>query len=111
MLADVPPASLDERVDKFIVAELAQADDVLRRLFAQSASPSGAEFRRLVETLLQSPELAVSPKQLSGDLAVPDIATKVLKRYHALLFHHPSRTYRFYSPTYVHAARSLIEEG
>jgi len=111
MLADVPPASLDERVDKFIVAELAQADDVLRRLFAQSASPSGAEFRRLVETLLQSPELAVSPKQLSGDLAVPDVATKVLKRYHALLFHHPSRTYRFYSPTYVHAARNLIEEG
>jgi len=71
VLADVPLAALDERVDKLIDAQLAHATKVLRRLFAQSASPSGAEFQRLVEVLLQSRELAVSSDQLKGDLAIP----------------------------------------
>lgn len=38
-------SALDQRVDELIDAQLADATDVLRDLFEQSASPNGAEFR------------------------------------------------------------------
>jgi energy-coupling factor transporter ATP-binding protein EcfA2 len=107
-LARVPVASLDDRVDELIDAQLEAATNLLRALFEQSASPNGAQFRQLVELLLQAPDHAVGRAQLTGDVALPDVATNVLKRYHALIYHIPSSSYRFYSPAFLHAARRLL---
>jgi hypothetical protein len=46
-----------------------------------------------------------------GDLGIASRASKVLKEFHALMYHVPSRTYRFYSPTFSHAARNLLRGG
>jgi hypothetical protein len=79
-------------------------------LFKQNASPSGAEFRSLVETMLQTPDHAVPTATLNGDLGIASRASKVLKEFHALMYHVPSRTYRFYSPAYLHAARKMLDK-
>lgn len=42
---------------------------------------------------------------LNGDLGIPEVASKVLKELHALMYHVPSDTYRFFSPAYFHAAK------
>jgi hypothetical protein len=109
-LARVPIATLDERVDALISEQMTQATRVLGNLFKQNASPSGAEFRSLVETMLQTPDHAVPTATLNGDLGIPEVATKVLKKYHALMYHVPSGKYRFNSPTFLHAARKLLNK-
>jgi hypothetical protein len=109
-LARGPIASLAERVDALISEQIEHATHVLGTLFAQSASPSGAEFRSLVETMLQTPGHAVPAATLSGDLGIPEVASKVLKDFHALMYHVPSDTYRFFSPAYFHAAKRKVAE-
>jgi hypothetical protein len=109
-LARVPIASLDERVDALISEQMTQATRVLGKLFEQEGSPSGADFQRLVETMLQEPDRAVSAETLNGDLKIPEVATTILRKYHALMYHVPSGTYRFYSPTFLHAARKLLNK-
>jgi hypothetical protein len=108
VLAKVPHASLDEHVEQLFDSEFESATKTLHRLFAQNSSPNGTEFQRLVRALLDDPEHAVKPFHFNGDMGLPDVATKVLKRYQALLYHVPSDTYRFHSPMYLHAARRLL---
>jgi hypothetical protein len=102
------PGSLDERVEQLFDSEFESATKTLHRLFAQNSSPNGTEFQRLVRALLDDREHAVKPFHFNGDMGLPDVATKVLKRYQALLYHIPSDTYRFHSPMYLHAARRLL---
>jgi hypothetical protein len=60
--------------------------------------------------MLQEPDRAVSAETLNGDLKIPEVATTILRKYHALMYHVPSGTYRFYSPTFLHAARKLLNK-
>jgi hypothetical protein len=83
---------------------------VLGRLLSRGISkisPSADDMRVLVNALLALPDASVLTEEFYGVLAVPNQVAPLLKKYPAVLYHFPSKSYRFYTPAYLHAARAL----
>jgi hypothetical protein len=65
-------------------------------------------MKRLVVSMLNSTTKTVQTETLDGILGQPNEVAPLMKKYHALMYHHPSKTYRFYTPAFLHAARRLV---
>jgi hypothetical protein len=79
---------------------------------ASKESPSGEEFESLAREILASPTLSVKVSSLSRKTLFPivDQVAIVLKKYHAMLFHSPSQSYRFSSKCIVNAAVDWLDQ-
>jgi hypothetical protein len=68
-----------------------------------------SDFGRLMCALLNATDLDGVPTSAARDyLAPPRTVVESFKRNHAVMFHMPTRTYRFHSPAHRQAARSVL---
>ena len=68
-----------------------------------------SDFGRLMCALLNATDLDGVPTSAARDyLAPPRTVVESFKRNHAVMFHMPTRTYRFHSPAHRQAARSML---
>jgi len=98
-------------LDYFVRNVTDDARDILVRLTKPDLSmksPSAEDMKHLVFELLDSPSSTVLASTLPGVLSKPNEVAPLLKKYHAVLYHYPSKTYRFYSPAYYHAAVEMF---
>jgi hypothetical protein len=100
-------------LNAFVESVLHHARDVLNRLLNHDASkvnPSAFDMRQLVGVLLDSPNHSQLAEDFVGVLSKPNKVAPLLKEYHAVLYHHPTMSYRFYSQSYLQAAMTLRAE-
>jgi len=135
MMNDVVSAG-EENVDEKIKEMMSDAKDTMEKLLSYSDPiDRGVDFSQIVYALLEANEkqkveillyilkpphaffikdnetiMGVPRSKFSSNTAVPEIVCKFLKEHHALLYHHPSKEYRFYSPAHFHAAVELKKE-
>jgi hypothetical protein len=98
-------------LEPFVEDVLHDARDIVGRLIKDDPSmkiPTGSDMKRLVTAMLKSPTNTVEAETLNGILGKPNEVAPLMKKYHALMYHHPSKTYRFYTPAFLHAARRLV---
>jgi hypothetical protein len=87
---------MPHRIDEYIENRLAECTGVLSSFF-DSGDKEGMDFEWLVTTVLNSPNRSVKGIDLPNKYRhVPSVADH-LKRHHALLYHTPTQSYRFYS--------------
>jgi hypothetical protein len=89
-------------------------NDILRLTTRGHSDPkqNGAAFAKLIRLLLATTdEIGVPEKLVDKYLPEPKETTKLLKENHALMFHLPSSSYRFYSPAHRHAAVEWAAEN
>jgi len=99
------------QLEPFVEAVLYDARDILGRLIKDDPSkknPTGSDMKRLVTAMLKSPTNTVEAGTLDGILGKPNEVAPLMEKYHALMYHHPSKSYRFYTPAFLHAARGLV---
>lgn len=103
-----------EDVDQFVVTKVTEAHRVLSTLSKRNIEPTGDEFKTVVRSLLAlggDPIDGVSAESFDGTVGDARLVAQALKLNHALLYHFPTATYRFYSRAYYHAALQLKKEG
>lgn len=97
-------------LEKFIAHRLLEADEEVLGLVGprtQEPELGGDRFERLVRMLLKTTDdVGVSMRATNEFLAAPSEAAEILKKKccYAILYHHPTKTYRFYSPAHRRAA-------
>lgn len=99
------------QLEPFVENVLHDARDILGRLIKDDPNkktPTGSDMKRLVVSMLNSTTKMVQTETLDGILGQPNEVAPLMKKYHALMYHHPSKTYRFYTPAFLHAARRLV---
>ena len=68
-----------------------------------------SDFGRLMCALLNTTDLDGVPTSAAREyLAPPTTVVESFKRNHAVVYHMPTRTYRFHSPAHRQAARSML---
>jgi hypothetical protein len=98
-------------IEPFLDGLLADCQRVLVNLFYSKGSPSGLEFKALANLILESPTLSVhqaDPKRMVIFPYPVDVAVNILEKYHAMLFHSPTSSYRFVSQCSAIAAERLL---
>jgi hypothetical protein len=97
-------------IDSYISERISECKLTLKALFSHKGEPSGADFKEAARLILKSPTKSVEAASLiNNGLVKAAYAATVLKENHGLLFHIPSKHYRFYSKCHETAA-SLIED-
>ena len=68
-----------------------------------------SDFGRLMCALLNTTDLDGVPASAASEyLAPPTTVVESFKHNHAVVYHMPTRTYRFHSPAHRQAARSML---
>jgi hypothetical protein len=101
-------------LDTFLESMLEDAHKVLTRLTqpaAQPTDPSAEEMVQLICDLLKSPSSEVKSSKSLGTLSRPGQVAELLEQHHAILYHHPTDMYRFYSPAFAMAAEKMMSPG
>jgi len=105
------PLKYDEgRLDTFIADRLRMAEDTVRRLMTLEGSTpksGGVAFTRLVRDILGTDRDGLPEVATREYLVAPDLAARVFKRYHAVMYHQPTSTYRFHSVAHRRAAEKI----
>ena len=91
-------------IEPYIQSRIKECRTMLRGFFNMGTA-WGEDFKILIKEILHSPTLSVDAESLLGFGNVEDVAV-ILKKYHALLFHFPSQSYRFYSKCMERAAET-----
>jgi len=101
-------------VEEFTRGLFLDAESLLSRLISSRNSDSmlsGAAFEKLVCMLLEDQyKDGVREKITNAFLAAPSKAAAVLKEAHAVLYHMPTKTYRFHTRTIRQAALEMREQ-
>eukprot|EP00035_Acanthoeca_spectabilis_P004126 m.99073 g.99073 ORF g.99073 m.99073 type:complete len:381 (+) comp12449_c0_seq2:255-1397(+) len=110
----------EAKIDHTIAAhEQNAADDVGGLLSYEPLAPDvnktdGKAFERLVRDLLKTTDdVGVHRAATESYLAPPSFASKIFKQQgmHAVLYHKPTHSYRFYSPAHRRAAQRRFADG
>ena len=105
MVCDMGEPLLDQTLAEF----LGDAEDEIRGLlWKATAQQFASDFARLTCELLKTTDDVGVPSSATGDyLAPPDTVVEAFKKHHAMVYHSPSRAYRFFSPAHRHAAQRI----
>lgn len=110
----IPDEELHARLDTFMSSERLAAKSELRWLLRAKSGDQIEEhmdFERLILDLLSTTDEIGVPEERTEDyLGRPAVASKAFsqKGMRAVLFHLPTRTYRFYSPAHRRAAEEWL---
>jgi hypothetical protein len=80
--------------------------NLLKFQSAPDGVASGINFKAIHEALLTSPN-GVPADAFDGATGIPQEVCVHLRRFHAFLYHYPSKQYRYAGKEYEKAAREL----
>lgn len=105
MVCDMGEPLLDQTLAEF----LGDAEDEIRGLlWKATAQQFASDFARLTCELLKTTDDVGVPSSATGDyLAPPETVVEAFKTHLAMVYHLPSRAYRFFSPAHRHAAQRI----
>jgi hypothetical protein len=100
--------NLEQFLSFFQAKAVSDVDSLLNLKQPQAAPNSdGVAFRKLAELMIKNGGSA-HKTEASAFLVPPDVACRVFKTYHAMYYHQPTFTYRFYTPAHRAAAEKLL---
>lgn len=106
-------STLSEKVQAFVAEQKEIAFDTLGRLLLRQHSipeASALHFQCLVSMLLRTTDDVGVKEPSALFLAAPVDASVVIKKFHAVQYHLPSRTYRFASVAHRRAAETWRQQ-
>ncbi len=97
-------------IETYLEEKIDDCETTLKSLFGHEGKPSGANFEEVARSILKSPTKSVKMVSLDykNGLVSPPNAATVLKNFHGLLYHIPSKSYRFYSRCHETAAKRML---
>jgi hypothetical protein len=86
------------------------AKDILKKWLALQSAPdgiaSGIDFKAIHVALLNDPK-GVRVDSFNGATAIPEEVCVNLRRFHAFVYHYPSKQYRYAGKEYEKAAKGI----
>jgi hypothetical protein len=96
---------VDAYVEDVVDGAKATLKNLLKLKFTQSPD-TAIDFKAIHEALLTSPN-GVPADAFDGATGIPQEVCVHLRRFHAFLYHYPSKQYRYAGKEYEKAAREL----
>jgi hypothetical protein len=96
-------------MDVYVADVIDGAKETLMKLLALkfSQNPDTAiNFKAVHEALLKNPK-GVRVNSFDGATAIPDEVCVHLRRFHAFVYHYPSKQYRYAGKKYENAAKGI----
>jgi hypothetical protein len=97
-------------MDVYVADVIDGAKETLMKLLALQSAPdgiaSGIDFKAVHEALLKNPK-GVRVNSFDGATAIPDEVSVHLRRFHAFVYHYPSKQYRYAGKKYENAAKGI----
>jgi energy-coupling factor transporter ATP-binding protein EcfA2 len=91
-------------LDDYLTTQISHCDTILRELFV-AGDRIGMDFKTLVKEILSSKHKSVKLSSLpESELQIAKNVAVIIKEHHALMFHYPTDSYRFYSKCMENAA-------